>query len=133
VIIASVSELPPEIFSISGNELVEKLKNRRTDLPSYAAIFYKILARDVKITGTTNKDIFRVRLLPDGKVSVEITAANETSFYKRVFSPKETNRITLSGFGGDDVFEVDPAIKSIKVIVKTEAAPAPAFKEKGGK
>jgi len=45
VIRESVKQLPPEIFAVSGTELIEKLISRRNSLPVYAAQFYKILAK----------------------------------------------------------------------------------------
>lgn len=58
-IVASISQLPPEIFAVSGMELVAKLKSRRDRLTEYASSFYSILAREVKIPGTTHKDLFK--------------------------------------------------------------------------
>jgi hypothetical protein len=132
VITASVSQLPPEIFAISGLELIEKLIERRNELSQYAASFYRVLAKKVTVNGTTGKNIFKLQQLADKTVVVEVFDYNESihPFYKRLFSPAETKQIILNGFGGEDIFDIGPAITGIKIITENNAVPSPAFKEK---
>jgi hypothetical protein len=132
VITASIKQLPPEIFVISGKELIEKLQTRRNDLPQYAAAFYRMLAKNVTVNGTTGNDHFRLKHSEDGNVLLEIFSPyNEGHvIYKRVFFPSETKEITINGFGGDDVFDIDPSIKKIRITTENKVVPSPAFKEK---
>lgn len=48
VIIQSIKQLPPEVFAISGNTTIEKIKARRDDLHLYAKAFYMALAKELK-------------------------------------------------------------------------------------
>ena len=52
VIIQSIKELPPEVFAISGNAIIEKIKSRRDKLHVYAEAFYSMLVKDIKRKGT---------------------------------------------------------------------------------
>ena len=55
VIIQSIKQLPPEVFAISGNTIIEKLKSRRDELQVYAEAFYNMLAIEIKRKGTEFK------------------------------------------------------------------------------
>lgn len=122
-IVASVSQLPAEIFAVSGTELIDKLKSRRDRITEYASSFYSILAREVKIPGTKHKDLFKVAQMENGHVIVQVfdlTNNATTPYYQRIFVPGETKRLYLDGYGGGDTFEIDPAIKKIRI---TQVAP----------
>lgn len=133
VIERSVRGLPPEIFSICGQEFIRKLKSRRDGLEAAAQSLYKTLSRNVRITGTMGTDLVRVSLTADQKVKVQISrkiASGETEapYYQRIFDPRDTKKITINGFGGDDIFEIDPAIRSIHIEVKKQAESTPPLK-----
>ena len=44
--------MPPELFTISGEEIIAKLKSRRDDLQRYAKEYYEYLAKTVTILGS---------------------------------------------------------------------------------
>ena len=46
VIEEAVGLLPPEVFPVSGNEMISKLKSRRNHLVEYATVYYKFLHID---------------------------------------------------------------------------------------
>jgi hypothetical protein len=50
--------MPENIFDISGNQIIAKLKSRRNGLKKYAATYYQFLSREVNITGTQQKEFF---------------------------------------------------------------------------
>src|SRR5436305_9757000 len=60
VIEESVHELPPEIFAISGKELMKKLESRRAHLEKYVTEYYRFLAKQVDITGSNKNEYFEV-------------------------------------------------------------------------
>ena len=112
VIEASVHELPPEIFEISGKELIEKLKSRRQHLQKYATEYYRFLAKKVDVTGSKNNEYFEV----DGSAAgttVKIFRTDsvkktlDTAFYERTFYPSETKEIVLYGIDGKDIYKIE--------------------------
>lgn len=112
VITQSVHGMPPEIFNISGPELIEKLKSRRTQLESFAKSYYMFLAKEVQITGTENQDLFVVNRLTTGETMVNVFETDtqfqkkDSPFYSRTFKPGETKEIRLYGIDGEDIYTV---------------------------
>ncbi|MDO6392201.1 hypothetical protein Q4E40_18850 [Pontibacter sp. BT731] len=112
VIEKAVHNLPPPIYTLKGADVIQNLKNRRDQLPEVAAEMYEILASEVTIAGTDQPDIFRVRRLDDDRTEVTLSrpAQNGTPgkvLYQRTFFRKETEKITLHGLSGGDVFLVE--------------------------
>src|SRR5205085_7579421 len=60
VIYNSVKQLPPEIFSVSGNELIEKLRSRKKYIKEYASSYYHFIAKQVDITGSEKPEYFNI-------------------------------------------------------------------------
>ncbi len=113
VIDNAIKQLPPEVFPISGNDIIAKLKSRRNDLHLYADQYYLFLAQEVEVVGSEKKEFFHVTRMADGKTSVTVSKIKkdgETAkhpFYSRVFLPTETREIRLYGLKGKDVYRVD--------------------------
>ncbi|MBC3540930.1 metallophosphoesterase [Rufibacter sediminis] len=107
----AVRQMPPEVYPLSGPELVSKLKSRRDLLPQVAEKYYLHLAEDVDITGSDKREKFEVRRLSDEETEVVVRKINKEGrvskvLYQRMFKNRETEEIRLYGLGGDDVFEV---------------------------
>jgi hypothetical protein len=119
IILKSVQKLPPEIFAISGNELINKLKSRRNHLPEYAADYYFFLAKEVDITGSSKREYFDVRST-DTTTSVNIFSISDEGnksdipFYSRTFVDSQTREVRVYGINGEDVYSVNGS-GSIKV------------------
>lgn len=113
IIEASVKKMPPELFPISGNEIIEKIKSRRDHLLDYATEYYKFLAKEVDITGSEKNELFEVKRLNDEQTSVsiyKITNEGNTKkkpFYSRIFNTSETKEIRLYGLAGSDKYQLD--------------------------
>ncbi len=124
VITISIQQLPPEIVAVSGTEIIEKLKQRRNKLEAYAARYYYAIAKSVDINGTILKEHFEVKKRANNQTEVNIYRVNNQGqkevapYYHRTFNPGETKRITIYGFGGDDVFDIDKDIHRIKIIIQ---------------
>jgi hypothetical protein len=124
IIIRSISELPPEVFAISGREIISKLKQRRDKLQHYAAQYYLTLAKEIDINGSNQKEHFEVKKISDNQIAVSVYRINNKGekdivpYYKRTFNSNETKRITLYGFDGDDVFDVYKDTKPFKIIIQ---------------
>lgn len=133
-ILQSIQQLPPEIFAISGMELVEKLKVRRSYLDRYAARYYKVMAKEVEINGSAMKEHFEVRMQNPLELSVKIFRVNSpggkeaTPYYQRTFSTRDTKEITLNGFGGDDEFDIDDKIRRIRLFTNKGRSENKLFK-----
>jgi hypothetical protein len=121
VIIQSVKGMPPEIFNVSGNELIEKLKTRRNELEAIAAKYYRFLAKEVEVVGSKKREYFEVRRLNTGETIVSVFSVNrqsakeDSSFYKRIFNPLETKEIRIYGVGGEDIYAVYGKSRNIKL------------------
>ncbi|HUR65895.1 MAG TPA: BamA/TamA family outer membrane protein [Chitinophagaceae bacterium] len=122
VIENAVRQLPPEVFPISGPDIIAKLKSRRNDLHLYAKQYYLFLAREVEVVGSKEEEFFHVSRQQDGKVLVDVSKIKKSGekeaspFYSRTFLPGETREIRLYGLAGNDVYQIDgEAEQSIKV------------------
>jgi len=77
VIERSIQQLPPEIFSVSGTELIAKLKSRRNHFVTYATEYYMFLAKEVEVTGSKKREYFEVNIMSTGEASVNVFRINK--------------------------------------------------------
>ncbi len=104
--------LPKEIYYLSGNDIAAKLKQRRNDLQTYAAKYYRFLSNEVNITGTNDAEIFEVTRISDDSTLVSVFSTDKAGkkyklVYQRCFLRSETNEIRLYGLEGKDQFIID--------------------------
>ena len=125
----AVKQLPQEVFPISGNEIIARLRSRRDHLLDFALRYYAFLARHVDIAGTEDREYFEVKRLNDDETSVNVYKINkqgrakDTPFYSRVFNTGETKDIRLYGIGGVDKFSVEGDTRTginVRIIGGTE-------------
>ncbi|MGI8581805.1 MAG: hypothetical protein ACR2KX_06410 [Chitinophagaceae bacterium] len=113
VIESSIKQMPAEIFAISGNKIIAKLKSRREHLHEYATEYYNFLAKEVEIVGTKKNEFFEVNRMSDNETSVNLYKINKEGekknkpYYSRVFKTDETKEIRLYGLSGNDVYNID--------------------------
>ena len=122
VIESAVHQLPPEIFPMSGNNIISNLKQRRNKLVDYARAYYLFLAKEVDVPGTNDNEKFEIKRIEDGSTQINIYKitnkgkVKEQPFYSRIFYSNETKEIRLYGIGAADMYEVTGnADKAIKV------------------
>ncbi|MEO6327453.1 MAG: hypothetical protein ABIO55_00900, partial [Ginsengibacter sp.] len=121
VIEKSIQQVPPEIFSISGNEIIAKLKSRREHLEEYATKYYMFIAKDVDIVGSSGREYFKVSQVNENETEVNIYDIKDGGkldqpYYSRTFKSNETNEIRLFGLSGEDIYAVDGGVnKGIKI------------------
>ena len=114
----SIHLMPPELFSISGKEIIAKLKSRRDDLTKYAKEYYNYLSKKVTVLGSEKKELIRLNVLPDKKVAVAVLKVNkedviaDTAYFSRVFSAIETKELFVYGQGKKDIIEITGEKKS---------------------
>lgn len=112
VIENAVKQMPPEVYPLSGPEIIAKLKSRRDLLKQYAEQYYRFLAKEVEITGSENNELFMITAASNTvtlavyKISKEGEVKKEP-IYSRTFIKSETKEIRLYGIGGNDRFVVE--------------------------
>lgn len=112
IIEESVKQLPPEVFPISGNDIIAKLKSRRDHLEKFANDYYSVLAKEVEVVGTKKRELFEVNRISKDETAVNIYDLNHEGkpknepFYSRKFNSRETNEIRLYGLGDNDEYIV---------------------------
>ncbi|HEY8896752.1 MAG TPA: ShlB/FhaC/HecB family hemolysin secretion/activation protein, partial [Niastella sp.] len=121
VIVQSVAQLPPEIYAAKGQELIDKLKARRNQIPTFAKQYYLFIAKEVEIAGTRQREYFEVTNAGDDAMAVAVYRFNnrgikaDTPYYHRVFNEAETKEIRLFGIKGDDVYVVNSNTNPITI------------------
>ena len=111
VIERSIKGMPPEIFALSGNDLIAKMKSRRSHLKEYATEYYGLLAKQPEIIGTKGAEYFEINNDKDSTtVNIyNINKRGETenrAFYSRTFNAKETEELRIYGLSGNDVYKI---------------------------
>ena len=120
VITESVHQLPPEIFAVSGNELIDKLKVRGNKLVDVATEYYLFIAKEVEVVGSKKQEYFDVSRDNSGETTVSVFRIHKnekenTPYYKRIFKPNETKEIRIYGIGGEDVFNINGSSQAITI------------------
>lgn len=96
--------MPPAMFAVGGNDLIDALKSRRNDLRVEAADYYSLLAQEVEIHGTNAAEIAEIVRVDDEYLDVAIRAVAEGSvpYLSRRFRATETHEIRINLWGGRD-------------------------------
>jgi hypothetical protein len=103
----AMRQMPPEWYAIDAAQMAKDVRQRRDGIVEFARKFYLHLADRVDVRATDQAERADLRHLDDG--SLELTLAPLTAdgsagapFYRRRFSPKETQEIRLYLLGGND-------------------------------
>ncbi len=112
VIEEAISQWPPTIFELHGEEIIAKLKSRREKLTQYAIDHYLFLAKEVDVVGSNKHEHFKAERLANGDVTVTVRKMNKEGdkkkeLFQRTFKYDETNEIRLYGLDGNDEFEIE--------------------------
>ena len=115
VIESAVRQMPPEIFAISGEEIMGKLKQRREDLVKYATKYYDFLAKEVDVVLTDKNEFIDIERLENGDTKITVYKRTfdkvndvkvddniEQVTYSRLFKFKETKEIRVYSMSGND-------------------------------
>ena len=103
--------LPPPVFALHGEEMIEIGKVRRDKLLDVADEFYRLHARTVDVLGSDKHERFEVTRLNDDDTEVVVFKTLKDGevvreIYRRVLHRDETDEVVLYGRGGDDQFVV---------------------------
>jgi hypothetical protein len=108
VIDDAVSRMPREYHALVAPKTAGYLKTRRNTLREAAEEFYELLATEVDVQATDERDVALVDRRPDGSVLVRLYDADEENrpkgapFFQRRFLPDETNEVRIDLHGGGD-------------------------------
>ena len=109
----AMTQMPAEAYAINGAEMERKFRGRRDDLHEKGMRYYAFISKNVFVNGSDKAEIFRVNTNNDG-IMIQIFDVKDNKegriIYERTFSPEETWRVSLRGFGGNDRFIVDPSV-----------------------
>jgi hypothetical protein len=106
----AVNVLPASVYATNGATFVKQLESRRDALKKEVMKYYRFLSGEVVINGSDAEEKFVVS--SKDKDLLVTVYSNDRKLYQRSFSSNETHSITLNGFGGDDVFEIDEKAQS---------------------
>jgi hypothetical protein len=107
VIQDALSDWPSQIYDISGEEISQKLKKRRSDLVKYAQEFYRYLTKEVTVIGTDGDNTFDITAMPGDKLDVKAYHKHDGKnklIWKRTIDGKDCNELRLFGLHDDDTF-----------------------------
>ncbi len=116
VLDSAVNKMPEEVVAYGGDIMKETLKSRRDILNKEALDYYDFLASYVNVLGTNLKETIQIEEA-DGKIKVNVYHTKEDgdtiyTTYSRTFDPNITKDVRIYGFNGDDIFVVNPEVKS---------------------
>jgi len=120
VIEKSIRQLPPEIFSLSGASIIEKLKARRATFSKDAVTYHRFISKEVDVYGSDKNEIFEIEKNRDnGLVKVTVhklsrKGERENKLFERDFDPAITKEIRLYGLNGKDSFLINTSTGGIK-------------------
>ena len=82
--------------------------------------YYGFLASHPVVSGTDESESFAVNMSDSGLiVTVKSNEHSKRALYRRVFNARETKKITLKGFAGDDQFTIaEDASSSIRIYIE---------------
>ncbi|WP_423147634.1 metallophosphoesterase [Rubrolithibacter danxiaensis] len=118
IIQKAVGHLPEEVYEISGEELVDKLKSRRDQLQEAAMNYYAYLSREVTIAGSDKKEFFKITPFKDS-IIVSVFKIKDKKItdklYERTFLPKETSAINIYALSGKDSVIIKRGTTPLKI------------------
>ena len=107
VINQAMHRLPDTIYQLSAKKIINTLKQRRKNLLNEGMQYYRFLSKKIDIAATNQNDKINIMLLSDDSVSIVLSDQNNSFYYKRKFSGKETHEIRIFGLSGQDAFYVN--------------------------
>ncbi|MEJ6982542.1 metallophosphoesterase [Pedobacter sp. P351] len=121
VIEDAVRKMPPEVFNISGGEIIGKLKSRRNNITKAAEEYYAVLTKEVTITGTDKHEYILIENIGDftrlSIYKIDKDRKVDTKIFGRTFLSKETQEINIFAFEGRDSIVVKGDASKIKIRV----------------
>ncbi len=110
VIENAIRSWPQEIYALSGDEVIAKLKARRKNLTEYALEHYESLSKEVEVLGSDKHEHFIIDRINPQQTKITVWKTNKDFekrkiIYERTFLATETEEVRLYGFDDEDKFE----------------------------
>jgi hypothetical protein len=110
VIDSALAEMPPPYAAHNAAELRRALLARREHLPEAARKFYEVLAREVDLSATDDRDVAEITRGDDGSVHVALfdggssgsRGARDAPYLQRHFQRNDTREVRVYLHGNDD-------------------------------
>ena len=116
VIMHALATGPAETRGLVAARLAPLLRARRASLPAVARRYFEILAREAWVVGTDRAERFVVSGVGPGQVRVRLLARRpgqpDSLLSQRTYDRQYTRAINLYGLGGNDVFVLEPPLRS---------------------
>lgn len=112
VIEKGMRQLPPELFAIHGQKIIDQLKSRRNELDKYARQYYAFLSHHVEIAGSQKRELFQINRINNNETQVSIYKitkegkVKDRPYFSRKFYDSETNEVRIYGLESTDIFKV---------------------------
>jgi hypothetical protein len=109
VISSALKQMPPPIYDLSGDFLFRRLRQRRDNMLIFGLRYYKILNKEVTVTGSDEQELFTINKIEDGVTEIivqDLDKENQPAdiIYHRLFDHSVTKEINLYGLAGNDQF-----------------------------
>ena len=118
---SAVQNLPSFAFEKDGANFIKWIKMRRDDLLKVARQYYKVLNKEVLITGTNKDNLFIINRLNDFQTKVTVfeykkDKSTKQFLFERTFENTVTKELRLYGLDGDDQFQVNGAVNQSPLV-----------------
>lgn len=121
VIENAVKQMPPEVYPLTGPELIRKLKSRRDKIVDYAVDYYLFLSQEVTIPLSEKDDRIEINRMNDTLTDVSVYKITKDGdvknkpYFHRLFDNRETKEIRIFGIAGEDQWDIKGKVnKSLK-------------------
>ena len=120
VIETALRQQPKEIQDFDMNEIIGKLKERRLYFRDEMMKYYRFISRTVNVTGSNQREQFRIIRNTDGTVQVIVNkiakdSSISSTIYDRTFDPAVTKEVHIYGLGDADRFIIEGDRSPIKI------------------
>lgn len=102
----ALNEMPASINEISGDFIYNRLRDRRDNMNKYGMKYFKILNKEVSITGSDQKESFIINNSSNNEMLITGLTATRDTFFHRQFNRNETKEIRIYGLDGNDEFSI---------------------------
>jgi hypothetical protein len=105
----ALHRMPDTAYALSGDFLYERLRARRDNMPDFGMRYYRIINKEVMITGSDDEELFTINKADDHTTDITIQAFTKKhhtgdTLFHRIFNHDVTKAINLHGLDDNDEF-----------------------------
>lgn len=119
VIDETFSNVPNELKDRTITTIKSTLKERKNNLEKIANRYFGLISKYAVITGTNNKDYFRIKNLENNDIEITIQRKKKESvlepYFSAIYKARVTKEIWIYGLDDDDTFETIGKSNEIKI------------------